>query len=113
VVAFLGGHRPQDGQLLAVLGQLGQVLAEFHSRRSGGDLLEGSAVGMAGLEVEGVRLAGAAIHPQQDARPLALRAGGRGRRQPLEPAGHRQAGEAGRTETQPIAPRQVGKRIAL
>ena len=45
-----------------------------------GDLLEGAAVGVAGLEIERVHLAGSAVHPQQDAGALA--AGAAQRRRP-------------------------------
>src|SRR5262249_30765943 len=75
--------------------------------RLGCDLLERAAVGVPGLHVEGVGLAGPAVHPQQDARALARRVGRRRLRQVLDPARAGGAERAGRRQPQPLAPRQA------
>ena len=97
VVGFLGAHRADEGHVVHVPGDLRQVLADLDAGDGGGDLLEGAAVVVAGLEVEGVHLAGAAVHPQQDARAFALRVVRGGLvGQGLEPAGQGIADDAGR-----------------
>src|SRR5262249_41225089 len=85
---------------------LGQVLADLDAGDLRLDFLERPAVGVPGLEVEGVELAGAAVHPQQDARPLALRVGGGVVGHGAEPAGERVAGDAGRRHLEPVTPAQ-------
>ncbi len=94
MVAFLAGHRADDGQMFGLFGQLGQVFGDAQAGHRGGDFLEGAAVGMAGLGIEGVDLAGAAAHPQQDAGAAARRIAGRLGSQCLEPAGLRAADNA-------------------
>ena len=105
VVAFLGAHRADDGDVFHLLGELGQVLADHDAGHRRLDRLELAAVGVAGLGVEGVGLARAAGHPEQDARlsPLRVRArvGGQG----LDPAGGREADDAGRGQPQHLAAR--------
>jgi len=98
----LGRHRPHQHQVLHRLGQLWQVLDDVdpgHRCRLGGELA-------LGLRVEGVLLAGAAVHPQQDARLLAgLTDGLPGQR--FEPR-HRDArDQAGGREFQQVAAFQV------
>ena len=73
VVAFLRAQRADDRELFGMLGELGQVLAELQAGDVGFDLLELAAVGVVGLHVERVGLAGTAAHPQQDAMPAATR----------------------------------------
>src|SRR5262249_48569431 len=63
VVRFLRLHGADDRELVAMLGELRQVLAEAHARRVRGDFLERSTVGVSGFEVERVHLAGPAVHP--------------------------------------------------
>ena len=109
VVAFLGGHRADDRHAIAELGDLRQVLADLHAGDVGGDFLELAAVGVAGLEVKGVHLRGAAAHPQQDAGALALRVLGGVLGQHFEPAGHREADDAGRGQSKPVAAGQGRK----
>ena len=53
--------------LLVHRGDLGEMLAHPDPRNGSVDLLEFSTVGVARLEVERIRLARPAIHPQQDA----------------------------------------------
>src|SRR5262249_16282916 len=69
----------------------------------GVDLLERAAVGMAGLEVEGVHLARPAVHPQQDARAAAFGVRRGGARQACQPARQGHAGEAQGGQPQPVA----------
>jgi hypothetical protein len=69
VVALPGAEPAEDGDPVHLPGDQGEVLADPHAGDAGGDLLEGAAVGMAGFEVEGVDLAGAAAHPEEDAVP--------------------------------------------
>jgi hypothetical protein len=76
VVAFLRGERADDGEALAVLGELGQVLAEAEAGGGGGDLFKLAAVGVAGLHVERVGLARTAGHPEEDAVSRAAGVGG-------------------------------------
>ena len=76
---------------LAWLGELRQVRTEQHPRHRRLDGFEGAAIGVARLGVEGVGLARAAGHPEQNARLAAVRVRGRIRRQGLDPAGSRGA----------------------
>jgi hypothetical protein len=59
-------------------GDLGQVLRDLDARYRGGDFLERPTVFVSRLQVERIHLAWPAVHPQQDARPLARRGGGFG-----------------------------------
>ena len=68
VLALLGGHAADDAEVLGGRGELRQVLADPQPRDGGVGLLGRPAVLVAGLEVPGVGLAGAAGHPQDDAR---------------------------------------------
>ena len=106
--------RADDGHACRMnLASLRQVLADLDARGTGVDFLERAAVGVAGLEIEGVHLAGAAVHPQQDAglAPLRIRGGVVG--QGFEPAGHRAADDAGRRRASASrgATEEVGLRI--
>ena len=65
-------HAADDRQLVDLLGHLRQVLADLHAGDVGRDGPERSAGGPARLHVEGVDLAGPAVHPQQDAALAAL-----------------------------------------
>jgi hypothetical protein len=94
MVAFLGGERADNGEAVGLFGELGEVLAELQARGLGRDFFELAAVGVAGLHVEGIGLAGAAGHPEKDAVAAAARIGGdlRGERgQPVRAAGAEQA----------------------
>ena len=94
VVAFLRAQRAHDRQLIGVLGQLRQVLAEPQPRNARREFFELAAVGVAGLHVERVGLARPAAHPEQDAMPVPariLRDLGRQRRQPTRAARAQQA----------------------
>ena len=87
MVPFLGAHRADDGEVLGLAGELRQVRTEKHPRHGRLDRFEGAAIGVAGLGVEGVGLARAARHPEENARLAAVRVCGRIRRQGLDPAG--------------------------
>ncbi len=87
VVAFARAHGANDHHVVHVAGDLGQVLADADARNRSGNLAEGPAVDMAGLQIEGVHLAGAAVHPQEDAGPPPLRMVGGVGRQGFQPAG--------------------------
>ena len=72
VVAFLVGHRADEGDVVHDLGGLVPALGD---RDAGDGRLDGlglAAVRGARLGVEGLELAGAAGHPEQDAGHLAL-----------------------------------------
>jgi hypothetical protein len=73
-----------------LLGDVRQVFADFDPAGRGLDLLELAGTFAVRLQVESVLMAGAAVHPQQDA-TLVLLAGGRGGlgvvRQGAHPAG--------------------------
>src|SRR5262249_10884959 len=83
-----------------------QVLADLDAGDAGGDLLELTAVGVAGLEVPQVDGAGSAVHPQQDARPLALRVAGHRGSEPLQPARRRVGRDAGRRQAEQVTARE-------
>ncbi len=85
--AFLGAHRANDGEVLGLAGELRQVRTEQHPRHGCLDRFEGAAIGVARLGVEGVGLARASGHPEQNARLAAVRVSGRVGRQRLDPAG--------------------------
>src|SRR5205807_626203 len=53
VLALARAHRADDRQVLAEGGDARQVLTDTQPRGAGLDLLEGAAVGVPGLEVEG------------------------------------------------------------
>src|SRR5262249_56180111 len=76
----------------------------------GRDLAKGPAVGVAGLEVEGIGLAGAAVHPEEDAGPAALRVGGCFVGQGLDPAGVGRAEHARRTQLHQLTPGDLRSR---
>ena len=86
MVALPGTHRPHDGDPVHVPGDLRQVLADLEARDVRGNLPEGAAVVVAGLQVPQVNSAGAAGHPQQDAGALSLRVVSGGAGQHVEPA---------------------------
>ena len=65
-------HAANHGELVGDLGHFGKVLADLEAVHLGGDGAEGTAGGAPGLHVEGVQLAGSAIHPEQDAALLLL-----------------------------------------
>ncbi len=71
----------------------------------GRDRLERAAVGVARLQVERVHLAGPAVHPQQDARPLPLRIRRRVGRQRSSSSRRRPHGDPRRRQAQIIAER--------
>src|SRR5262245_36983011 len=71
VIALFGAERANDGQAIRLLRQLRQMFAESQAGDAGRDFLKGAAVGVTGLHIPGIRLAGAAAHPQQDAMPAA------------------------------------------
>ncbi len=107
VIPFLGSHRADDGQMLGLRGQLGQVLGNPQPRDAGFDGLETAAVFVPGLQVEGIQLAGAAAHPQQNARAAAV-----GRRRDAvgragQPGPGRAADQTGRGQTQHVASRKL------
>ena len=56
VVALFRPHRAEDRQPAHLLRQLGKVLADLDARGDSLDLLEGTAVGVSGLEIERVHL---------------------------------------------------------
>ena len=105
VVALPGRHRTKDRHLLHVRGDIRQVFADANPWNRGGSLLERAAVHVAGLQIERVGLAGTAVHPQQDARPAALRVGRHVRRQRLQPARHGTTEDAGRCQPEPFPTR--------
>jgi hypothetical protein len=105
VVGLLGAHRADERHVLHVSGDLRQMLADFDAGDAGGDLLVGSAVGVAGLQIEGVHLAGTAVHPEEDARPLALGMSDGVRGQRFQPAREGVTHHPRGGQTQPIAPR--------
>src|SRR5262249_11439598 len=108
VVGLLGGHGADDRHPLHVPGDAGEALTDADAGDGGGDLLGGPAVGVAGLEGEGVHLAGSAGHPQEGAVLLARRQRGGGGRARFEPAGRRGAEGAGGRKPQPVAAGQTG-----
>jgi hypothetical protein len=63
VVGLLGGHPAKDRELVGAVGELRQVLADLQIGHLGLDGLDRAAVGVVGLRVPGVDLAGAAVHP--------------------------------------------------
>ena len=69
---------------------------------------KGPPFGVARLQVERVRLAGAAGHPEEDARPLAARVRGGLCRQRGQPAGRENPGGGGHAAAQPVA---AGKQV--
>ena len=79
VGAFRGAHAADDGGMVHEPGQPREVLADADAGDVGVDGLERAAVGGAGPQVEGVLVAGAAVHPQEDAAfvPSRLSAGDR------------------------------------
>ena len=107
IVGLARVHRADDGHLVHVPGDLGQVLADLDAGRRRVDFLEETAVGVTGLERPGVGMARAAGHPQQDAGLAPLRIAGRVVRQGLHPPGHGVADHAGRGQTQPVAAGEV------
>ena len=72
MVALLVGHRPHQGDLLHDLGGLLPALGDRDPRDGRLDGLGLAAVLGAGLGIEGLELAGAAGHPEQDAGHLPL-----------------------------------------
>ena len=98
--------------MLGLFGELGQVFGDAQAGHAGGDVLERSAVGVAGLGIERVDLAGAAAHPQKDAGAAAGRIGGRLGGERLEPAGVGPADNAQRSQSQPIAPRKSARTVS-
>jgi hypothetical protein len=58
---------------------------------------------VAGLQVEGVHLTGAAIHPQENARAAALRMANGFGSEPIEPAGDRHAGGSRGAQAEKVA----------
>src|SRR5262249_14411701 len=91
VVAFLRAHRTTRGPRFLVRRDGGRFSVEANAGRGGLDLLERPAVLVAGLEVEGVHLTGAAAHPQENARPLPAWVRRRSRGEGAEPARERGA----------------------
>ena len=111
VVPFLGIKRADDVQMMHLLGDLGQVLADLHARGRGVDRLERAAVLLAvGLQVPDVEVAGASAHPEHDAAPVGLAellGVGLERRKELDRGdAQRRGGEV----PQPVAPRHLVKR---
>ena len=94
MVGFLGAHGTEDGHSIHLFGDLGEVLADFDAGDGRFDFLEGTAVGVAGLKIEGVHLAGSAVHPEQDARALAFRVRSAGGGKVFQPAGQRVTDDA-------------------
>ena len=74
MVRRLRAHAADDRELVDLPRHLRQVLADLHAGDVGLDRPERPAGRPAGLHVEGVDLAGPAVHPQQDA-ALALACG--------------------------------------
>ena len=72
MVALLVGHRPHQGDVFHDLGRLVPALGDRDARDGRRDRLGLAAVLGAGLGVEGLELAGAAGHPEQDAGHLPL-----------------------------------------
>ena len=68
MIPLAGAHGTNDGHAIRKVRDLRQVLADLDPRHGRLDFLVGAAIGMAGLEVKRIRLAGAAVHPQEDAR---------------------------------------------
>src|SRR5262249_13190887 len=102
VVGIAGGHAAQDGHVLHLLSELGQVLADLDAGHAGIDELVLATV----FDIPGVRLGGAAVHPEEDAGLVlgagrGLFSGAAGQR--LEPAGHRGPDHAGGGQPQHIA----------
>jgi hypothetical protein len=98
VVPFLGAQAPNDCEVFHLLSQFRQVLRDANSRYGGRNLLELTAVFMAGLEIKRIDLAGASVHPEEDAMPpitpLHLQAIGNGT--PPSTSGHTKRGNAQR-----------------
>ncbi len=70
MIAFFRRERTNDGDPLAMLSELRQMLAESQPRRSGGDFLELAAVVVARLHIKRVGLRRPAAHPEQNTVPL-------------------------------------------
>jgi hypothetical protein len=87
VVTLFRAHRPDDGQVLRLLGELGQVGAQEHPRHRRLDRFERAAIGVTRLGVERIGLAGPSRHPKEDARLAAARVPGHIGRQGLDPPG--------------------------
>ena len=83
------------------------MLAESDAGHGRSGFFEWTAVGMAGLEIERIELAGSAVHPQQDARAGRSAFEACFGRQRLEPARHRPTDHAERSQPKRIAPRQA------
>ena len=98
-------------QVMHLLGDLGQMLADLHARRRGVDRLERAAVLLAvGLQVPDVEVAGAAAHPEHDAAPVGLAellGVGLERREELD---RRDAERRGGEVAHPVAPRHLAER---
>src|SRR5579885_378568 len=88
------------------------MLANLDPGDGRGYLAEGTAVGMTGLEVEGVHLRRAAVHPKENARAATFGARSGAGRQGLQPARHRAARDTRGRQTQPIPPRQLERRTS-
>ena len=72
VIALFVGHRADEGNVFHGLGDIVPALGNRDSRHSGRDGT-GLASGLrAGLGIEGLELAGATGHPEEDARHLSL-----------------------------------------
>ena len=97
VLAFLVGHRPDQGDVLHCLATFGQCSATCDARQRGRDRLGRAAVAGAGLGIERLELARAAAHEQQDAGHALLAQLGGVQRDGILPAKCRGAGGAGRT----------------
>ncbi len=84
--AFSGAHAADDGRMLHLLGQLREVLTNLNPRHGRRDRLVVAAVFRVRLHVKGILVAGAAVHPEQDTRPVFAAAAGRVGRHHVEPA---------------------------
>ena len=111
MVAFLRAHRANDGDVFHLLGEPGKVFADKNAGNRGFNGFELTAVGMTGLGIKRIDLAGAARHPEQDARPAAPRLPGRVVGQGLDPAGGRKAHDARRGQPQHLPARQIGNGV--
>ena len=94
VRAFRGAHAADDGCVVGQLGELREVFANLDAGNGRADLAERSALIGARTKIEGVLMARAAFHPQEDAGLCPLPGLGSSAGQNRQPVGEREAADA-------------------
>jgi hypothetical protein len=106
VGAFAGAHTADDGPVVHQAGQLREVLADLDAGHGGLDRLELAAVLGTRLQIEGVLVRRAAVHPEKD---TGLRPGaglGGAASEDVQPARQRHGRDADGGQLQPVAARE-------